>query len=453
MSNKLPSKVYWAYGFQEFAMGFMTTMGVQYFSYFLTDVAFVAPAIVATILLVGRIVDTVDVPIIGVLVEKSNLPWGKYRSWLFITPPLIMLFNVLMFTNMDISMTIKPIILAACYILSYVFVNFAFTARLSLLPTFTNDQNERAILSAKRGQGAALGQIVRGAIVVPLVSLLGAGNEARGYQLTVALFGLMTILGLYYLAYLAKDYDKPGVTTGKQTVSVRDMIASVATNKPLLLLLLADTTRLAAGNILTGLGMYFFRYVVGDLALWSVYLPASFVGGFLGNTVSQYISVSTDKKTTYRLGILVWFAGMLSVFLFAGSNPALFIAFVAIAQFGNGLCNAGVSAFYSDTADYGEWKTGKSVRAVNMGLTIFPIKLGLTIGGSIASFGLVFIGFEAGTTNPAVISGIRAMIGILPAVVSLLSLVFMTLYPLTRERMNTIQEELRQRKSAAPETV
>lgn len=453
MQPKLSSKIFFAYGFQEFALGFLTTMGVQYMAFFLTDTALIPAATVATIMLIGRIVDTCDVPIIGMIVERSNLPWGKYRSWLFIAAPLVVVFNMLMFSNFNVSIAAKTIYLPLSYILAYICVNFCSSARMALLPAFTKDPDERAKLSARRGQGTALSNAIRGAIIVPLIALLGGGNDAKGYLLTVILYGAIVIFGLYWIAILAKDYDKPTAAAAKgasKQASVKDMVKQLVTNKPLLIIVLSNTLLLSATNILTGYNMYYFRYVVGNLTLYSFYMPITFGAMFLGNSVASLLLKKFENmKTVYIIGIIIYVIGIFLVYLFAGSSAPLFIALISVAQFGAGVSNALVPAFFSDTADYGEWKTGKSVRAVNMALVIFPIKLGVLIGGSIASFGLAYIGFVAGTTDPGVINGIRFMATIPNMIVGVLALVAMIAYPLTKAKMLEIQNALKEKEQTA----
>lgn len=450
-TKKLGGKIFFAYGFQEFALGFLTTMGVQYMAFFLTDVALIPAATVATIMLIGRIVDTCDVPIIGMIVERSNLPWGKYRSWLFLAAPLVMVFNILMFSSFDVSIPAKVAYLSLSYILAYIFVNFCSSARMALLPVFTKDPDERAKLSVRRGQGGALSNAIRGAITVPLVAFLGGGNAARGYAYTVVVYGIIVIIGLYWIAILAKDYDKPrlaGAPSARQA-SVKDMLVQLATNKPLLIIVLSNTLMLAATNILTGFNMYYFRYVVGNLNLFSLYMPITFGGMFLGNTAASILLRKLDsKKTVYVIGMAIYALGIVLVYLFAGNNAVMFIIFITLAQFGAGISSGLVPAFFSDTADYGEWKTGKSVRAVNMALVIFPIKLGVLIGGSIASYGLAYIGFVAGTTDPNVINGIRFMATVPNIVAAVLAAAAIIAYPLSKSKMAEIQQALRERAQA-----
>jgi len=450
-TKKLSEKIFFAYGFQEFALGFLTTMGVQYMTYFLTDVALIPAATVATIMLIGRIVDTCDIPIISMIVERSNLPWGKYRSWLFIAAPLVMVFNFLMFSNFDVSLGVKVVYLSLSYILAYIFVNFCSSARMALLPVFTNDPGERAKLSVRRGQGSALSNAIRGAITVPLVTFLGGGNAEKGYAYTVVLYGIIVIIGLYWIAILAKDYDKPRAAGGPATkqATIKDMLVQLAINKPLLIIVLSNTLMLTATNILTGFNMYYFRYVVGNLNLFSLYMPITFGGMFLGNSAASILLKKfRSKKKVYVIGMSIYAAGIGLVYLFAGNSAVMFITFIAIAQFGAGISNGLVPAFFSDTADYGEWKTGKSVRAVNMGLVIFPIKLGVLIGGSIASYGLAYIGFVAGTTDPAVINGIRFMATIPNIIAAVLAALVILLWPLTESNLAEIQQTLKDRAKA-----
>lgn len=448
--DKLGFKYFFAYGFQEFALGFLTVMGVQYINFFMTDIALLPVAAVTGFLAIARIVDTVDVPIIGMVVERTNMKWGKYRSWLYIAAPLVMVFNFLMFSNFAASETVKLALIAGSYILGYVCVNFCSTARFALLPTFTSDPAERTKLAAWRGMGGSASQIVRGFATVPLVGALGALAifGMNGYQSTVIIYGIIVIVGLYWIAGLAKPYDKG--QAGAKQAKVGDMLKQLVTNVPLLILVLGNTILLIATNVLVAFNMYYMRYVFNSLDLMTIYLPITFAGGLLGNFIATLLLKRFgNKRTVYNIGVIFWVLGMLLVLLFAVGNVWVFIAFVAIAQFGAGISNAVVPAMFSDTADYAEWKTGKNVKAVNMGLVIFPIKLGVLFGGTIAGLGLAWAGFVANTTDPAVISSIRTNAALLPMIIGAVSAVIMIFYPLGKKKMEEITSELKARALAA----
>jgi sugar (glycoside-pentoside-hexuronide) transporter len=441
----LRPSVHFAYGYQEFALGFMTTLGTQYFAYFMTDVILIAPAIVATIMLIARICDTVSVPVTGFIIQGSNFKRGKYSTWLFLATPMIIVFNMIMFSNLPVPLGFKSVLMGASYIIAYFFVNFCSTARFSILPILTDDPHERTVLSARRGQGATAGQIIRGLVYVPFVMFLTTltGSQVYGYFLTAVIFGLVAISGMYWLAIIAKPYELAAKSKEGSRPSLKDMLKQLGTNKPLLLLVLAETMRLGANQVLTSSNMYYFRYVLNNLMLMSIYMVVTFFGGFIGNSVAGIVTKKVERKTAYIFGMVIWIGGMVLAYFIGAGNAILFIATVTIAQFGIGLANSGSVAFFSDTCDYGEVKQGKNIRAINMGLVIFPIKLGVLLGGTLQAYSLTAINFKAGTTDPAVIGGIHTVATLMSAGVGVCAILFMLLYPLTAKKMTDIREQLK----------
>jgi GPH family glycoside/pentoside/hexuronide:cation symporter len=441
----LRKSTYFAYGYQEFAFGFMTTLGTMYFAFFMTDIVLIPAATVATIMLVARICDTVSVPVTGLIVQRSDFKGGKYSTWLFLATPIIIVFNMLMFSNLPIPIGFKSVLMSASYVLAYFFVNFCSTARFSIMPILTNDTHERTVLSSTRGQGSTLGQIIRGLVYVPLITLFGriTGSQGSGYFLTAIVFGFVGISGMYWIASIAKPFEKAAKLKEGARPSLKDMLKQLGTNRPLLILVLAETMRLGANQVLTSSNMYYFRYVLNNLMFMSIYMVVTFFGGFLGNSAAGLVTKKVDRKIAYVFGQLIWIFGMLLAYFLGAGNAIAFMLTITVAQFGIGLSNAGTVAFFSDTSDYGELKQGKNMRAVNMGLVIFPIKLGVLLGGTIQAFGLTVIHFTAGTTDPAVISGIHTLTTLLAAGIAALAILFMLAYPLTSKKMADIQEQLK----------
>jgi len=463
---KLSEKIYFVYFFQEFALGMITVLGVQFIAFFMTNVAFYGvvggAAIAATILTIGRFFDIFTVPVVGIIVERANLRWGKYRSWLYIFAPLTGLFALLQYSDLGLAPIPTAIYMTVAYLLMFTAVNFCSTARMSLLPVLTKDPAERAKLSVRRGQGVAVGNIFRGFVTLPLVVFLGGGAAAhlggrnsQGFVLTALVYGAITVIGLYWLASVSKPYDPsrakgeaPKSTGGKQA-TVGEMIRVVATNKPLLIFIVANLLTLTSTNILTGFNMFYFNYVVGNLAIFAIYLPLTFAGNFVGMTIAKpMLSKFKSVKKVYVIGMALYAAFMALAFLSPAANPIPFTILVVVAMIGNGIGIGLVPMVFSDTADYGELKAGKSVRAAIMALVIFPIKLGVFIGGTIASWGLVGIGFVAGVQDPVVAQGIRVWITLPNAGFAVLAGLVMLAYPLTHEKVLDIQRQLKERAQA-----
>jgi GPH family glycoside/pentoside/hexuronide:cation symporter len=267
--------------------------------------------------------------------------------------------------------------------------------------------------------------------------------------MTAIIFGLVGISGMYWIASIAKPFEKAAKLKEGARPSLKDMLKQLGTNRPLLILVLAETMRLGANQVLTSSNMYYFRYVLNNLMFMSIYMVVTFFGGFLGNSVAGTVTKKVDRKIAYIFGQVIWIFGMLLAYFLGSGNAIAFMLTITVSQFGIGLSNAGTVAFFSDTSDYGELKQGKNMRAVNMGLVIFPIKLGVLLGGTLQAFGLTAINFTAGTTDPAVISGIHALATLLSAGIAVLAILFMLAYPLTGKKMAEIQEQLKAKHAKA----
>jgi Na+/melibiose symporter-like transporter len=108
------------------------------------------------------------------------------------------------------------------------------------------------------------------------------------------------------------------------------------------------------------------------------------------------------------------------------------------------------TALFSDTVIYGEWKTGKNIRAFTMALLNFPIKLGILVRSAVVTLGLTAIGYVANSVpGPSVINGISYIMTLSPAVLCLLAaLVFYYGYRIEDQQVLRMQDEISARKGA-----
>ena len=196
----------------------MVTMSNTYLLMFYTDVAGITAAAAGTLMMVGRIIDSCSPPVIGAVIEKSHMKWGKYRSWLMIGAPLIFITNALMFLNNSITMPAKAVLACIVYAVFCISTNIAYTGYTSMNSSLTNDQKERVQLSTFRGQGNALGKCLAGFLLIPMITILGGEKEmnARGFFLASLAAGLMCVLLVRKLAWASKGKGYPEYTGGIQ---------------------------------------------------------------------------------------------------------------------------------------------------------------------------------------------------------------------------------------------
>ncbi len=104
-------------------------------------------------------------------------------------------------------------------------------------------------------------------------------------------------------------------------------------------------------------------------------------------------------------------------------------------------------AIYTDTADYSEWKTGRRATALIMAASLFCLKLGIALAGSIQAWILSAIGFVANVAQSSTsLHGIRMLMSVIPAAAGLVAVTLMLFYPLNNKKMLQIEKELAERR-------
>lgn len=105
-------------------------------------------------------------------------------------------------------------------------------------------------------------------------------------------------------------------------------------------------------------------------------------------------------------------------------------------------------SMYADCADYSELKTGNRATGLIFSSSSMSQKFGWAIGSAITGWLLAYFGFQANVVqSEETINGIKLFLSILPAVGTLLSVIFICLYPLSELKMKDITEKLNQKRA------
>ena len=428
-------------------MGFvvMMSLAVNFYPYFLTDVVQISAAMAGTILLVARIVDAISVPITGGIVERTKMKWGKYRSWLFVTPPITALFFVLMFTDFGLSMSAKAVFLGLMYICGHISVNLTSSAHFALIPVIAVDSQDRVQVSCRRAQALSAGQVIFGLIAMPLVVALGGGSEARGFFLTVILFATLQVFGYLLVARVAEPYVSDERLRGESAPTLREMAAQVFSNPPLLVLMVAEVFRWSVGMVMLSFAVYYFKYVAENSLMVTLFFTSLSVSALIGASVGQFIAQKMTKKKTWLLGMSISFLAMSLAWLL-NQNPTAFVALASVAGVGYSIVLTLSGALFADVSEYAEWKTGKNARGLIMSLTALPIKIAVAFSGAIVGYGLAAIDFVPNVAPSAQLSAIIGqMATLIPAVFAVLSIIAIQFYSLTDEQVVSMREEISKR--------
>lgn len=433
---------------------FMLFMGpvMSYYPYFLTDIAKISATTVGVVLLVTRIVDAFAIIFVGGTIERSNLKWGKYVSWIYIGAPLTLVFFALMWVDLPgMSMTVKAVYFTLMYIIGHIFMNFAWSGASSLIPMMATNPMDRVKLSARRTQFQTVTNLIYSATHMSIILYFGRNNEGTGYLVYMLITLVIQLVGYLLSAKIGKPYD---ITTKSSAAvpSFGDMLKGIITNKPLLILMLYGLFNFSILSLANGLNIYVFKYVHNNVLLISLFLTvnslvnlaSSFIGQFIGQKVSS-------KRTVMMIGTTIAMFSFIGAFFFA-RNTMVFMLFRWVGAL-SGMGMVVNFAVYADAADYAEWKTGKSAKALIMSVSSLPAKTSGALVGAITGFGLAAIGYSADApATPELVQGIINLSTLLPIACAFIALIALSFYKLDNATMAKINEELTARRAAASQS-
>ncbi len=432
-----------AYGLGDTASNIVFQTVMLFLTFFYTDIFGISPAVVGSMFLLVRIIDAVTDPLMGALADKTRSRHGKYRPYLLWLALPFALCSVLAFTTPDLSANGKVIYAFVTYtllMLAYTAINIPYSALGGVL---TADPTERVSVQSYRFVFGMLGGLLVTACTLPLVQFFGNGDNAKGYQLTIA---AMSALGLVLFLLCFAGTRERVSTPVDQQLTLRSSFASLWQNDQWRILCIAAFLLLTGMVLRSTLAIYYVKYYLGRADLITAFVTLGMVGNIAGCAVAQWLSRYVDKVKAY-IGLQLISALICVLSFFIGSDQ-LVLAFAMYFFWGFFLQMATplLWAKMADAVDYGQYKTGIRITGLVYSSIVFFIKLGLALGGALAGWLLAYYSYQADTVQTlATQNGILLSFTVLPAIGSVLVALVMSRYRLTGQRVLDIHHQLLQR--------
>ncbi len=450
MAEKLKKSLLYTYGIGDLCFTLLVCMEVYYFTRFLTDYAQFSMFTSNIIVYATSAGDILCALLAGVVIQRVSLKFGgPYRSWLLITPPLVVILFLFQFSKIG-SEYIAAAIIIFGFLSSHLFWNVGYAAVGGLMGSITQDSGERTILSSSRAQGQSAGNLVYSFTGPVMVTAFTASlGLVYGFSVTILIFGVLMMAGYFYLYKMSaarktiQDEAAPVETAATEKQSVWEIVKLVFKNPPLLFLILGETFRNTCLFFILSFAIYYFDAVLKNEAFLSVFILGNGIGTLLGAFAAPWIGVKIGKRHAYGLACII--SGLVYLLVaFIEPTTWSFTIIFSIAAMIACASQAMATALFADTAVYGEWKTGKNILGFTMSMMMLPIKFGLLIGRGILISGLAFIGYVGGAVpTEKIISGISVIMIYTPAVTTLLAAVIFYLgYRIGEKDITRMQEEI-----------
>jgi Na+/melibiose symporter-like transporter len=482
------------YGAADAAANFVFMTMVLFQTNFYTDVFGITAGTAATILLMARLWDAVADPIVGLLADRTQTRWGKYRPWVLFTAAPWSVLMILAYTTptqwssnaMIAYAAITNVLLMSVYSMN----NMPYAA---LGGVMTADVNERAKLNSFRFIAVNAAQFIVSGFTLPLVAKFSVGSDRRyGWQMAMTLWAGVCLCLFAITFVTTKERIQP---PPQQRSGVKHDVVALLRNGPWVAMFFMTLCHFC---ILSFRGAALFNYYhhYADMAAMYDWLRK------LGLTASAAASAPMPRGILETLGYIVHGGGsdlansnVADVFnsitniistgvpiLVLLISPVLSRRFgkkaVAVAGFGltaistlafsllrptdvggmialttlSAICYAPtiplIWAIYADVADYSEWKTGRRCTGIAFASIGFALKSGLALGSASFLWTMaLFFHYDARLPDaPLTVQGFRMCSGIVVGLLFALCTVLLIVYKLNKRVTLQMAGELAERR-------
>lgn len=460
-TDKVTLKEKIGYGFGDAASSMFWKLFGMYLMFFYTDIFGMEAKVVGTMFFVTRIWDSMFDPIIGVIADRTETKWGKFRPFiLFLAIPFAVI-GVFTFYTPDFGTVGKVVYAYVTYSLMMMVYSAINVPYASLLGVMSPNPKERNVLATFRMVFAYVGSFVTLLLFMPLVNYFSKGSKViedqqYGWLMAVVIIAIVCAILFFFCFSFTKERVKP---VKQEQTSLKADIQDLLKNKPWWILLGAGVSALIFNSIRDGATIYYFKYFINEdgfgsirflnipFVLSGLYLALGQAANIIGVILAAPVSNRIGKKYTYMGAMMI--ATMLSIVFYWLDKENLILIFTL--QVLISICAGSVFpllwSMYADCADYSEVKTGNRATGLIFSSSSMSQKLGWAVGTALTGWLLGYFGFQANQIQSAeTIDGIKMFLSFLPAVGTLLSVVFIYFYPLTEKKLDEITSELNEKR-------
>ncbi len=414
---------------------FFTAMGFWSMNY-LTDTVGLPAALAGMAVMVGKFWDAVTDPIMGYLSDRTRSRLGRRRPYLIYGAVPLLLAMWLFFTAPPAGGS--PALLTAWAIATLCLLNTAYTVvnipYSSLTPELTADYNERTSLNGYRFSFAVVGTILGAAVVLPIVGLFP--DRKAGFSMVGLVFGAVMAVTALVTGFTVRERPHDG----DRPQGFFKTYGAVFSNKPYLFILFAYAFNLMGINFLSGILVYYMKYMYDKESLTTPAMVILLVIAMACIPVSVAVSKRIGKKKTYQICFAVLIVACMAIF-FLGHvlGPVFTLSMMALAGVGIGFGYVPPFAMVPDAIELEARRTGKRNEGAYYGIWTFMSKLGQSAATALMGFALAIAHYAPDVSQgPGALLAIRLLVGPIPAAALLAAALFTHFFPIDEKTYEAV---------------
>jgi GPH family glycoside/pentoside/hexuronide:cation symporter len=464
------------YSLGDFAANLVFQTLITYLAYFYTDIYGLKNTDASIVMLtVGLIAAFAFNPIIGLLADRTNSKWGKFRPWILYTAIPLGVIALLAFSTPNFSYKGKLIYAAVTYtllLLMYASSNLPYSALSGVL---TGDMGERNSISSYRFVAVMFAQF----FVQVFIEYAGHGDKAAGIESVMTWMAAIGTVMLLITFLTTRERIIPAL---EQKSSIKDDLSDLSKNRPWLIMLVLTILVFITLAMKGGSYVYYFNNYVDKASLTKFISPLLTVlsglginffgsdpisagfglfnaGGIIfmivGISLSKKLADKYGKRDVFKYALLVATLFVLIFIFFKPDNVILMFTSQILHGFTYGITIPILWAMIADVADYSEWKTSRRATAIIFSAMLVGLKAGLSIGGALVAWILGLYGYipiQSAVAGKEIIqpetvaAGAKMLVSIYPSIPFLLSVGLLFFYVIDKKMEVKIEADLKARR-------
>ncbi len=478
-SHKLSvtEKIGYALGDLSANLIFQTLM--TFLAFFYTDVYKIPAGIAASIIFFGGIFGACFNIVMGMIADRTNTRWGKFRPWILWTAIPFGVISLLAFSTPDFSENGKVIYALVTYVSLVIIYSASNLPYSALSGVLTGDMAERNSLSSYRFVAVMVAQFVVQVLLLPLVLILGEGDQAIGFKSVMTIFAVVGTILLLITFWTTRERVVPAP---EQKSTIAEDLSDLIKNRPwivmLCLTILVFVTLALKGGMyiyyfkdylsepdltaflsnigfngfidglnqtLTGIGLTEFQWPEDSpTSAFSLFNAGGIIFMIIGIFFSKPLADRFGKRDVFGIGLFLSTVFIILFYFYPPHSIGLVFITQILHGFFYGITIPLLWAMIADVADYSEWKNNRRATAIIFSAMIFGLKVGLSIGGALVASLLAYFNYDAElvTQSSGAINGIKLSVSIFAAIPFLIGCASLFFYEIDRKMEIQIEKDL-----------
>jgi len=458
---------------------------VTFLAFFYTDVFKIPAATASTIIFVCGMGGALFNPVMGAIADRTRTRWGKFRPWVLWTAIPFGVMALLAFSTPKLGDTGKVIYAFTTYFLLVIVYSANNLPYAALSGVLTGNMSDRTSLSAYRFVAVMVAQFIIQVLLLPLVLIVGDGDQAAGFKSVMMFFSIVGIICFIITFLTTKERIVP---TAEQESSVIQDLTDLVKNQPWVVILVATVMVFVTLPLKGGMYVYYFNYYLSEPHLasflenmgfnafidglnavltgvglnefhWpedpatsalSLFNACGIIFMIVGIGFSKRLSDKFGKRNVFGVALFISTLFIMVFYFFAPETIGLAFISQVLHGFSYGVTIPLLWAMIADVADYSEWKNNRRATAIIFSAMIFGLKAGLSIGQSLVAAVLATTGYDPALDiqAPATSNGIKLAVSVYASIPFLIAVGSLFFYEIDKRMEIQIESELKARREA-----